>query len=137
MSQNIDNLKIQLEKEKNKIKNLQARGKSTSKMNNIYSNKYLKESSLNKNRRHKEFKSQDKIKKASGFINRKKNENIKETKINNLSNMEQNKNNIDNKDKINISWKNKEQNKTDNHTNSLIINDESNEKKDLNLKNEN
>ena len=136
LSQNIDNLKIQLEKEKNKIKNLQARGKSTSKMNNIYSNKYLKESSINNNRRHKEVKSQDKIKKASGFINRKKNDNIKEEKINNLNNPEQNKNNIDDKDKINISWKNKEENKTDNHTDSLIINDESNEKKDLNLKNE-
>jgi hypothetical protein len=139
LSQNVDNLKIQLEKEKNKMKKLQSRGKSTSKMNNIYSNKYIKESSINKNRRHKEVKSQDKIKKASGFINRKISENINEKKINNLDNPEQNKNNIDDKDKdkLNILWKNKEENKTDNLINTLIIEKDSNEKKDLNLKNEN
>ena len=139
LSQNVDNLKIQLEKEKNKMKKLQSRGKSTSKMNNIYSNKYIKESSINKNRRHKQVKSQDKIKKASGFINRKISDNINEKKINNLDNPEQNKNNIDDKDKdkLNILWKNKEENKTDNLTNTLIIEKDSNEKKDLNLKNEN
>ena len=137
LSQNLDTLKIQLEKEKNKIKNLKSRGKSTSKMNNIYSNKYLKESSINKNRKHKEVKSQDKIKKASGFINRKKSEDINEKKINNLSNPEQNKNNIDDKDKINILWKNKEENKTNNPTNSIIIDVDSNDKKDLIVKNEN
>ena len=133
LSQNVDNLKIQLEKEKNKMTKLQSRGKSTSKMNNIYSNKYLKESSINKNRRHKEVKSQDKIKikKASGFINRKISENINEKKINNLNNPEQNKNNIDEKDKgkLNILWKNKEENRIDNPTNSLIIENYSNEKK--------
>ena len=72
LSQNIDSLKLQLEKEKMKNKTLQMRGKSTSKINKIYSNKYLKENSINKLKRHKEFNSQDKIKKAGDFVNCKK-----------------------------------------------------------------
>ena len=72
LSQNIDSLKLKLEKEKMKNKALQIRGKSTSKINKIYSNKYLKENSINKLKRHKEFNSQDKIKKAGDFVNCKK-----------------------------------------------------------------
>ena len=132
LSQNIDNLKLQLEKEKNKNKNLKTKGKSTSKMNNIYSNKYRKETSINKNKRNKEVKSQDKIKKVSGFINRKKSDNSNEEQLNNLNNNDlKENNNIHVKDEVNISLKNKEENKTDISPNSLISN-ESKEKNGVN-----
>ena len=108
LSQNVDNLKLQLEKEKNKNKTLNTKGKSISKMNNIYSNKYKKETSINKNRKNKEFKSQEKIKRASEYINGKKNEDNKENQINNLKKIE-----LNNTDDI-INKKNNEENKNDN-----------------------
>ncbi len=115
--QNIDNLKMQLEKEKVKNKTSQTRGKSTSKINKIYSNKYLIENSINKHKKPKEFKSQDKIIKASGFVNNRKTENNKDKKINNIE-----INNINDKKKINMVWKNNEENKADSSPNSLVIN---------------
>ena len=120
LSQNIDSLKLQLEKEKMKNKTLQMRGKSTSKINKIYSNKYLKENSMNKLKRHKEFKSQEKIKKASDFVNCKKTENSKEKAINNKNNSEINI--LNDKKNINIIWKNNEEKKAHNSPNSLLIN---------------
>ena len=116
LNQNIDSLKLQLEKEKMKNKTLQMRDKSTSKINKIQ-----KENSINKLKRHTEFKSQDKIKKASDFVNCKKTENSKEKTINNKNNSEINI--LNNKKNINIIWKNNEENKAHNSPNSLLIND--------------
>ena len=122
LSQNIENLKLQLEKEKAKIKNMQTRGKSTSNKNNIYSNKYKNENNINKNRKIKENKSQDKIRKANGFINRRKSETSCDKKKENIENKENNKNNnIKDNIEVNITWKNNEDKKTDITPNPLII----------------
>ena len=132
LSQNIENLKLQLEKEKIKNKT-NARGKSTSKLNNIYSKKYKNENSINKNRKFKENKSQDKMKKVSGFINMKKTEISQDKK---LENNEINKeNNVNEKIEVNITWKNNENKTTDVSPNSLISNDskEQNDLKDNNV----
>ena len=127
LSQNIDNLKLQLEKEKIKNKT-NARGKSTSKHNNIHSKKYKNEHSINKNRKFKENKSQDKMEKISGFINMKKTKISQDKK---LENNEFNKeNNVYKKMEVNITWKNNENKTTDVSPNSLISND-SNEQKDI------
>ena len=143
LSQSIDNLKLQLEKEKAKNKTFQTRGKST---NKIYSNRYRKENSINKNKKHREIRSQDKLERANEFINKKNNENNNEKKrnssINNKENDLQKNNNID-KNKINIIWKNKEKNKDDkiptiNHVLSIDNekkNEENNENKSENLLN--
>ena len=131
LSQNIENLKLQLEKEKIKNKT-NARGKSTSKLNNIYSKKYKNENSINKNRKFKENKSQDKMKKVSGFINMKKTEISQDKKLENNEINKENK--VDEKIEVNITWKNNENKKTDVSPNSLISNDskEQNDFKDNN-----
>ena len=115
LSQNLDNLKSQLEKEKEKNKTLQTRGKSTIlKANNLYTNRYRKESSLNKNKKIRETRSQDKLKRASDFINKKKRDNIHDKKRNSVLNNKENdlsKSNINENKSLNINWKNKEENK--------------------------
>ena len=132
LSQNIENLKLQLEKEKIKNKT-NARGKSTSKLNNIYSKKYKNENSINKNRKFKENKSQDKMKKVSGFINMKKTEISQDKKLENNEINKENK--VDEKIEVNITWKNNENKTTDVSPNSLISNDskEQNNLKDNNV----
>lgn len=135
LTQNLSNLKLQLEKEKEKNKSLKARGKSSSKVNKIYSNKYLKENSENKNKRHEETRSQEKVKKASNFINIIKRDNSNEKKINNLNNPE-----LDKKDKndeqINLIWQNNEEKKTDNSQN-LSGTNELKDNNVININNEN
>ena len=125
LSQNVDNLKLQLEKEKMKNKTLKTKGKSTSKMNTIYTNRYKKETSINKNRKNKEFNSQEKIRRASEFINRKSknNEKSNENQINNLKKIQLKENNIHDINDVNINMKNNEENKTDIPPNSLIQNE--------------
>ena len=132
LNQNLESLKLQLEKEKIKIKNLQnIRGKSSSKINNVYAKRYRNENSMNKNRISKENKSQDRIKKDRGLITRIKDDNCNDKKVNNLENNEINKNNIYEKIEVNISWKNIEENRTDISQNSKISN-YSKEQNDLN-----
>ena len=132
LSQNLSNLKLQLEKEKTKNKSLQARNKSSSKVNKVFSNKFLKGNSINKNKRHKETRSQEKVKKASSFINSIKSENSNDQKINNLNNPELDKKSNNNNEQINLNVQNKEENKEDDSQNSPINNDLK-EKNEINL----
>lgn len=135
LSQNISNLKLQLEKEKEKNKSLQTRGKSSSKVNKIFSRKFLKENSINKNKRNKETRSQEKVKKASNFINIIKRENSNDIKINNMNNPDIDKKNNNDKEHINLIWQNNQE-KTDNYQNPLVAN-ELKDKNEINLNNEN
>jgi CCR4-NOT transcription complex subunit 6 len=112
LTQNVDNLKNQLEKEKAKNKTLQSRNRSTSKLNSSFINNKSRDGNSKKKIRQK---SQDIMKKASHFVNRKKvNEEDKNKILNN--NMNANANNVNN-----ISWKNREE-KEDINQNSKILN---------------
>ena len=110
LTQNIETLKSQLEKEKEKNKSLvKERGKSSSKNINSYFNlKYKKEKVLNKVKKRLN-KSQEIFNKANIYINQEKNEN-KNINENNL-NKNINQNNINVKTNINIIFKNKEEKK--------------------------
>ena len=113
LEQNIDTLKTQLEKEKEKNKSsLKERGKSTSKSINSYFNLKLKtDKNINKNKHKKTNRSQEILQKANIFINREKNEN-KNINENNV-NKNINQNNINVKTNINIIIKNKEEKNED------------------------
>ena len=107
LTQNVDNLKNQLEKEKTKNKTLQSRHRSTSKLNTSLVNK-SKDGNSRKKIRHK---SQNMMKKASHFVNRKKENEV------NLNNNNINGNNVNN-----INWKNRVGKEEDIDQNSKILN---------------
>ena len=122
INQNLENLKIQLEKEKIKNKNLIKIGKSTSKIKMAYSNKYKNiNSSITKNGIIKENNCQNKIIKGRGSFRRQKNKKSFDRKLNILEN-EMNENNIYEKIDVNITWQNIEDNKTDISPDSRISN---------------
>ena len=131
LNQNLESLKLQMQKEiiKNKNNNLQ-RDKSATKNNylNMNMNRYRNENTINakRNRIMRENKSLDKIKKTKGFINKRSKESSKDKKINekinNLKNNDINKRNIYEKIDVNIIWKNIEENRTDVSPNSRISN---------------
>ena len=56
----------------------------------VYSKRYRKENSINKNKKHREIRSQDKLKRADEFINKKNNGNINEKKRNSSINNKEN-----------------------------------------------
>ena len=120
LSQNVENLKLKLEKEIIKNKALQSKGRSTSKSNNLKVNKKVRNgNSVTKNKRHK---SQDILKKAKNFVNRQKkdNENNDDKNINNIKKMNNNElieNNISN----NINENNEKSEKNKNEVNSDIL----------------
>jgi len=114
LQQTIDTLKTQLDKEKEKNKNLtKERGKSSTQNLNSYFNLKLKSDKVYSKSKHKKVnKSTEVLKKANIYINREKTEN---TNINeNNINKNINQNNINVKTNINIIIKNKEEKKEEN-----------------------
>ena len=112
LTQNVDNLKSQLEKEKAKNKTLQSRNRSTSKL----SSSFIHNKSRGNSRKKIRNKSQDILKKASCFVNRKKDNDEDKNKDRILNN------NKDEKNVNNISWKNREEKEEDFRKNSKILN---------------
>ena len=110
LTQNVDNLKNQLEKEKEKNKTLHSKNRSTSKLSSSFISNRTRGNSRKKIRN----KSQDIMKKASCFVNRKKVNDEDKDKILN--------NNMDEKKVNNISWKNREEKDEDFRKNSKILN---------------
>ena len=155
LSQNVENLKLQLEKEKAKNKAMQKTRRSTSKVSNpLMNEKFKNEVSVNKRR----YKSQDFEKKINGLVHIKKiDNNIAFRKTNNLNNNKnQIKKKIIDKNEVNyvnnIVWKNNEEKKNDISSDSLIkiqnvennnnnvntnLNDEINNKNNNNINNNN
>ena len=115
LQQTIESLKTQLDKEKEKNKNLtKERGKSSTQNLNSYFNLKLKNDKVYARSKHKKVnKSTEVLKKANIYINREKteNKNINENNINKNINQ----NNINVKTNINIIIKNKEEKKEENN----------------------
>ena len=108
LEQNIEALKSQLGKEKEKNKSLlKEKGKSTSRSVNSFDLKIKNEKISNKIKRKKVNKSEEILQKANIYINRGKNKNISEKNINKKINHS----NINVKTNINIIIKNKEEKK--------------------------
>ena len=125
LSQNVENLKIQLEKEKIKLKTFNERGNSNSKIINVYTNRYKKENNMHLNKKKGNLSQDKETKKSSRGINNIINtERSTDKIIKTIGNNNEN-NDIDEKikvNKINITWKNND-NKMDVSPNSLTAHD--------------
>ena len=79
LSQNIDSLKMQLEKEKSKYRDALTRGRSSNKHDSLKSKNELNGLSMT-NRKKNKFGSKDGFREAKDFINKKKRLNFKNSK---------------------------------------------------------